>query len=208
MITYDSLTFKIPVESADYEECSDFVVAQCEAIIKAAVEEGRNRIVINTNLRLGLPMENINKIAGPFVEAWAFEVFYDALNDGVNDYQLVHVEAQERLNMSDVILQFERTRIVGVGITAEVDVKATAEDIESSGKSPNITSFERIRSAYVTDPDYIFVILCLKHRVYSKRNLDAKMMDGVMEIIAYNAYDLKYLDTKDLNYNPSLLTFR
>lgn len=47
MTTYNSLTFKIPVESADYEECSDFVVSQCEAIIKGAIEEGRNKIVIN-----------------------------------------------------------------------------------------------------------------------------------------------------------------
>ena len=95
-----------------------------------------NKIVINTNLRLGLPMENINKIAGPFVEAWAFEVFHDAFNDGKNEYHLVNVEAQERLYMADIILQFERKRKVGSGITAEVDVKATAEDIESSGKSP------------------------------------------------------------------------
>jgi hypothetical protein len=30
---------------------------------------GRNKIIINTNLKLGIPMENVNKIAGPFVEA-------------------------------------------------------------------------------------------------------------------------------------------
>jgi hypothetical protein len=205
-MTYDSLDFKVPIESEDYEECSDFVVMRCEAIVKKAIDENRNKIFINTNLRLGLPMENINKVAGPFVEAWAFEIFFDALNDGNNEYQLVNVEAQERLTMSDVILQFERTRKVGAGITAEVDVKATAVDIESSGKSPNITSFGRIRTAYVVDPDYIFIILSLKHRVYSKRNASTTMMDGIMEVVAYNAYDLKYLDTKDLNYNPALGT--
>jgi hypothetical protein len=32
------------------------------------------------------------------------------------------------------------------------------------------------------------------------------MMDGIMEVVAYNAYDLKYLDERDLNYNPSLGT--
>jgi hypothetical protein len=146
-MTYESFDFKIPIESEDYEDCSEFVVSQCENIIRRAIEEGRNKIYINTNLRLGLPMENINKVAGPFVEAWAFETFFDALSDGTNEYQLVNVEAQERLTMSDVILQFERTRRVGTGITAEVDVKATSVDIESSGKSPNITSFGRIRSA-------------------------------------------------------------
>jgi hypothetical protein len=94
--SYDSLDFKIPVESDDYEECSNFVVNQCEFIIKKAIDEGRNKIYINTNLRLGLPMENINKIAGPFVEAWAGEIFVDALNDGVNEYQLVNVAVNNR----------------------------------------------------------------------------------------------------------------
>ena len=32
------------------------------------------------------------------------------------------------------------------------------------------------------------------------------MMDGVMEVVRYNAYDLKYLDSKDINYNPALGT--
>src|SRR5438094_10300112 len=127
--------------------------------MKYAIETGRNKIVINTSLRLGLPMENINKVAGPFVEAWAFEVFYDAMQDGPKKYKLINVEALARLNRADILLQFEKQRKTAketsLGITAEVDVKATAEDFVSSGKSPNITSFRRIRSAYVEDPDYI-----------------------------------------------------
>lgn len=203
---YEDLEFKIPKQSDDYDECSDFIVNAIESIMKAAIEQGRNKIIINTNLKLGLPMENINKVAGPFVEAWAFETFHDALNDGNNVYQLINVEAQERLYMADIILQFRKQRKVESGITAEVDVKATAEDIESSGKSPNITSFSRIRTAYVEDPDYIFIILSLKHRVYSVKNKEAELMDGVMEVVAYNAYDLKYLSSKDLSYNPALGT--
>lgn len=196
----------MPIQSKDYEECSEFVIGAVEAIIKDAIDKRQNRIVINTNLRLGLPMENINKIAGPFVEAWAFERFHNALNDGENEYQLINVEAQERLHMADVILQFQKKREVESGVTAEIDVKATAEDIESSGKSPNITSFGRIRTAYVDDPDYIFLILSLKHRVYSTRNKESGLMDGIMEVVSYNAYDLKHLSAKDLNYNPALGT--
>jgi hypothetical protein len=108
--------------------------------------------------------------------------------------------------MADVILQFKKERKNASGITAEIDVKATAEDIASSGKSPNITSFQRIRTAYIDDPDYIFIILCLKHRVYSTRNVESTLMDGVMEVVAYNAYDLKYLSAADINYNPALGT--
>lgn len=208
---YHDLNFKIPQESADYAECSAFVVKQIEAILRKTIESGNNKIVINTNLRLGLPMENINKVAGPFVEAWAFEIFHDFSLDVNNEFELIHVEAKERLYMADIILQFKKKRMVDAvvadsAVTAEVDVKATAEDFENSGKSPNITSFARIRTAYVKDPDYIFIILSLKHRVYSKRNVATKLMDGVMEVVGYNAYDLKYLSVSDLSYNPALGT--
>ena len=205
-MTYDDQNFKVPVESDDYADCSHFVIAAVEAIIAGAIERGDNKIFINTNLKLGLPMENINKIAGPFVEAWAAQTFYEVLEDNDNAYQLINVESVERLHMADVILQFKKQRRVESGVTAEVDVKATAEDIPSSGKSPNITAYARIRTAYVEDPDYIFVILSLKHRVYSTRNQETALMDGIMEVVSYNAYDIKYLSAKDLNYNPALGT--
>jgi hypothetical protein len=205
-LSYESQPFKIPKESDDYAECSGFVTASIESIIAGAIAVGRNKILINTNLKLGLPMENINKIAGPFVEAWAAQTFVEVLEDKNNKYQLINVEAVERLHMADVILQFRRQRGKGSGVTAEVDVKATAEDIEGSGKSPNLTSFARIRTAYVEDPDYIFVILSLKHRVYSTRNEKTGLMDGIMEVVAYNAYDLKFLTARDLSYNPALGT--
>jgi len=201
---YDELNFKIPKESEDYLVCSDFVVCQIEKIIKEAMEIGKNKILINTNLKLGLPMENINKIAGPFVEAWALEIFCDILEDADNKFCLINVEAGERLNMADVILQFKRERKNQSSVTGYVDVKATSNDIEGSGKSPNITSFARIRTEYVKDPDYLFVILSLKHKVYSKRNNDSKMVFGVMEIVDFNAYDLKYLGKNDISYNPAL----
>ena len=205
-MVYDSQDFKVPVQSDDYAGCSLFVTTAIEAMIEEAIERGDNKIFINTNLKFGLPMENINKIAGPFVEAWAAQTFYAVLEDEANKYSLINVEAVERLHMADIILQFKKERKLETGVTAEVDVKATAEDIESSGKSPNITSYARIRTAYVEDPDYIFVVLSLKHRVYSSRNKGTGLMDGIMEVVACNAYDLKYLSSKDINYNPALGT--
>jgi hypothetical protein len=203
-VRYEELNFKIPQQSLDYDECSKFVTTSIESIMDGAIQIGKNKIVINTNLKLGLPMENINKIAGPFVEAWAVEVFQEILEDKNNNYSLINVEAKERLHMADIILQFKRQRKNESGITAEVDVKATAEDIESSGKSPNLTAFKRIRTAYIKDPDYIFIILSLKHKVYSTRNELTNMMDGIMEVVAHNTYDLKYLSSSDLSYNPAL----
>lgn len=72
---YTDLTFKVPVESEDYQDCSDFVVNSIESIIQSAMDTGTNQIIINTNLKYGIPMENVNKIAGPFIEAWACEIF-------------------------------------------------------------------------------------------------------------------------------------
>ena len=205
-MNYENLTFKIPQQCEDYAECSSFVATSIEEIIQAAIDDGRNQIIVNTNLKLGLPMENINKIAGPMVETWACEMFYDIMEDKNNKYRLINVEAQQRLHMADIILQFRMQRKIESGVTAEVDVKATSEDFESSGKSPNITSFKRIRTAYVENPDYIFIILSLKHRVYSTKNSDTDLMDGIMEVVGHNAYDLKYLSSSDLSYNPALGT--
>lgn len=201
-----NLNFKIPKESIDYEECSKFIIRQIESIIKETMQNNQNKIIINTNLKKGLPMENINKVAGPFIEAWAYEKFADKLEDKNNKYNLINVEAGQRLNMADVILQFERKRKNQNSITGYVDIKATSKDIPNSGKSPNITSFARIRTEYLKDPDYTFIILSIKHSVYNKRDENSQIMLGVMEVIDFNAYDLKYLGSSDLDYNPSLGT--
>ncbi|MDR1471868.1 MAG: hypothetical protein LBS75_05030 [Synergistaceae bacterium] len=200
---YNGFRFKIPKENESYQDDSHFVVEAIESIIRDAIAKGNNKIILNTNLKLGLPMENINKIAGPIIEAWAFEIFHDIRDNVDNVYHLVNVESRPRLDMADVLLQFKKSNST---ITANVDAKATAEDIESSGKGPNITSFSRIRSAYIEDPDFMFIILSLKHKVYSGKNPQTKLIDGIMEIVRYNAYDLKYISEVDINYNPALGT--
>lgn len=200
---YEDMIFKIPVESATYRDDSQFVIQQMTAILDERKKVGDNKIIINTNLKLGLPLENINKIAGPMIEAWAGEVFAGIRDNLDNEYYLINVEAQERLGMADIILQFRKNDRV---LTGNVDVKATANDIPNSGKGPNITSFSRIRTAYVVDPDYMFIILSIKHRVYSERNKKTGLVDGIMEVVDYNAYDLKFISDTDINYNPALGT--
>jgi hypothetical protein len=106
--------------------------------------------------------------------------------------------------MADVILQFKRTRKHSSSVTGFVDVKATSNDILNSGKSPNITSFARIRTAFLEDPDYMFIILSIKHKVFSERDPNTSMFNGVMEVVDFNAYDLKYISDRDISYNPAL----
>ena len=191
------------MESATYKEDSEFVITQVRKILDRQKETGDDKIIINTNLKMGLPLENINKIAGPMMEAWADEVFAGIRDNMDNDYHLINVEAQERLGMADIILQFRKGNTV---LTGNVDVKATADDIPNSGKGPNITSFSRIRTAYVRDPDFMFVILSIKHKVYVQKNAGTGLMDGIMEVSDYNVYDLKFISDADINYNPALGT--
>lgn len=206
MSKYSELNFKVPIESDDYNEASVFVIKSIEGVLAEAIKKGNNKIIINTNLRNGLPMENINKIAGPIVEAWADELFESISQESGNKWNLIHSEACSRLGMADIILQFKKTTSFGSVITANVDSKATAEDLEKSGKSPNITSFARIRSAYIEDADFIFVILSLKHKVFCQKNNKTGLMDGIMEVVSYNAYDIKYISEPDISYNPALGT--
>ena len=206
MNTYENQNFKVPEESKDYAQASAFVIKSIEGILKDAIDKKQNKIILNTNLRNGLPMENINKIAGPIVEAWAGELFESIAGQNGNSWDLVHSEACPRLGMADIILQFKKNTTFGSVVTANVDSKATAEDLEKSGKSPNITSYARIRSAYVEDADFIFVILSLKHKVFCQKNIQTGLMDGIMEVVKYNAYDIKYISNSDLSYNPALGT--
>lgn len=204
-MNYYQLNFKIPQESEDYDECSKYATDSISLIINEAISSGNNKIILNTNLKYGLPMENINKIAGPLVEAWAYETFHKILDNNQNGYKLTYVEAMSKTNRADIVLQFQRKRKMDSGFTAEVDVKSTSEDIKTSGKAPNLTSFARIRSAYVEDPDYLFIILSLKHRVYSTSASDS-LKSCIMEIVGSNVYDLKYLSEMDISFNPALGT--
>ena len=160
--------FKIPQEAESYPAWSAYAIKQISAIMQDAIDTGNNKILIHTNLKRGLPLENINKVAGPFVEAWALEKFEDICDVENNPYELVHVEAGARLDTYDVLLQFKRAD-GGDYVSSNIDVKATAADIEKSGKSPNITSYAKIRTEYVNDPDFMFLILSLNTAYSAKR---------------------------------------
>ena len=108
---YDELIFKIPKQSSDYEECSRFATTSINDIVFNAIKQKKNQIILHTNLRHGLPLENINKIAGPLVEAWAFETFEKVFEDNSNRYQLIHVEAMPRLYKADILNASERMNL-------------------------------------------------------------------------------------------------
>ena len=196
---------KLPQESSLYPKLSNEICLLIKDIIKNTILNKENKIFIRTNLKQGLPLENINKIAGPFIEAWALEKFQELSDQSGNRYGLVNVEAGKRLDTYDMILQF-KLKTINEYASANVDVKSTAEDIVTAGKSPNITSFARIRNEYLDDPDYIFLILSLKYKVFSEKADEEGITNGVMQVNDYYIYDIKYVSKKDLNYNPALGT--
>ena len=85
------------------------------SILNERRQANDNRIIISTNLKAGLPLKDINKIAGPMTEAWAFEVFAGIRDDSNNTYSLINAEAQDRLGMADIILQFRKSSNVLTG---------------------------------------------------------------------------------------------
>ena len=44
MNEYDTLNFKIPVESEDYSDVSDFVIKSVEGILDEAIKKGENKL--------------------------------------------------------------------------------------------------------------------------------------------------------------------
>lgn len=85
---YKDLNFKILIESENYKEDSQLVVNRIIKILDERKAKNDNKVIINTNLRLGLSLENINKIAGSMVEAWAYEVSNGIRDDLNNPYDL------------------------------------------------------------------------------------------------------------------------
>lgn len=56
------------------------------------------------------------------------------------------------------------------------------------------------------DPDYIFIVVSLKHKVYGERDKETGMTNGIMEVTAFSVYDLKYILAADISYNSALVT--
>lgn len=192
---------KIPVESSDYVENSRVAVEQIEKLMNYKIENKENIIDIQISLRQGLPMENIHRIAAPIVEQWVIETFEDTI--GVEGYDFIGIEVTgNRTSLVDLVLSFKSSEAGGFPVG--VDVKGTSMDIKSAGKSPNITSFAKIRTAYIEDNNFIFVILSLKHQVFTDNRKEKAKQSLIIK--AANAYDLKYLREKEFSINPALGT--
>ena len=201
---------KIPKESDSYQEQSNFVLKMINNMVSKAFDSGNKQITLDTNIHGEFPLDNINKIAAPLIEAWAGTVFENISVVSENEFNLVNVEVgTKRTDLADVILQFKRTNLTQPNpcyITGSIDTKSTTDTIKNSGKGPNITSFAKIRTAYLEDPDFIFVILSIKYHPYSETNPTTGMAKGIIDLTEFKSYDFKYLSELDFSINPALGT--
>lgn len=174
-------------------------------MVQIEFDNGNNKIRIDTSIKGVFPIDNVNKIAAPLIESWCAEVFKKVKDDSNNLFDLINVQVgTKRTDLADIVLQFHKSND-DVYSTANVDVKSTADSIKKAGKSPNITSFAKIRTAYIDDPDFIFIILSIKYNPYAEEN-DEGYARCVVELNDFNAYDFKYLNEHDFGINPALGT--
>lgn len=201
---------KIPEESPTYPKQSNFVLTMINTMVEEAFESGNNQIILDTNIHGEFPLDNINKLAAPLIESWAATVFGNISKISGNKFNLINIEVgANRTDLADVVLQFKRTNAEQLNplyTTGSVDIKSTADTIKNSGKGPNITSFAKIRTAYLDDPDFIFVILSIKYHPYSETNPTTGMAKGIIDLHDFTSYDFKYLSELDFSINPALGT--
>lgn len=197
MKSYYDLNLQISNESPSYKKTSKFFLEILNQAFLSIIKKKKNEILIRTNLK-SVPMENINKIAGPFIESWALEKLEEE-----NISEFLEISSGTRLNIADILVSFNSYNDI-IDEICNIDVKATSADIKNSGRSPNITSFQRIRNAYTLNPDFIFFVLSIKHKMTNSIDLETGNAVGIMKIIDFNIYDLKLISDKDISYNPAL----
>ncbi len=198
-MSYKELNLRKAIENKDYNTYSKEAICKIDSIFNDLLNSANNEVAIKSNLSKGLPIENINKIAGPILEEWVCTVF----ESKKKQYDLLQVKPQKKTALSDVDLKFN---IGKKEIKIKIDVKATCEEIKGSGKSPNITSFGKIRDAYLNNQNFIFLIFSIKYSV-EKMSIgkDGFFTDKLL-VKDFNIYDFKFIADNDLTYNPALGT--
>lgn len=194
---------KLPQEDLNYPLISERNLELINSMVQQEFDAGNNKIILNTNIKGTFPLDNINKLAAPLIESWAAGIFKKVNNNKDNEYSLVNVEVgTRRTDLADIILQFHYKNNYS---TTDIDVKSTVDTIKNSGKGPNITSFSKIRSAYVKDPNFMFVILSIRYHAISITE-DTGNAIGILQLNDFHSYDFKYLSENDFSINPALGT--
>lgn len=161
----------------------------------ATQDEDVNKVILSTNLKRGLPVKDIHKIAGPLTDEWVYQVLNDVAEDADNKYGIYDVQSKDSSSLDDVSI-----RIKGIEETILIDVKsASLEKGDRAGKSSNLTSFRKIRPHYIENPESIFLILSIKNGPFIE--------DGIrkgFEMTSFNIFDIKLVKASELKFNTAM----
>src|SRR4030042_5612599 len=176
------------------DKVSVYTISLLDNILKNLIKNNESHIHISTNLRKGFPLENINKIAGPFAEAWLQEKIENICLHP-NEYIFSDYEGGARLDFYDIKFHL-KNEAIGVDRDIFIDTKSAALDIPTSGLGSNLTSYIRIRNIYLNDSSLRFIMSGLKHRV-------TQSPSGLI-IEGFNVFDLMYVADKELSFNKTM----
>ena len=91
-MSYKELNLRKAIENKDYNTYSKEAICKIDSIFNDFLNSANNEVVIKSNLSKGLPIENINKIAGPILEEWVCTVF----ESKKKQYDLLQVKPQKK----------------------------------------------------------------------------------------------------------------
>lgn len=162
-------------------------------IIKMAQKcEAANKVRIDTNLECNVPGKDIHKIAGPFIDEWVYETFYNAQKKF--DNAIKSVISKESGSLEDVLVRLE---LDSKQYDILIDVKsASLAKGNNVGKGSNLTSFRKMRPFYIKNPNALFFILSIEHK-----NLIIEGQCHGFELVDCNIFDLKHVAKNELMLN-------
>jgi len=137
--------------------------------------------------------KDYHRIAGSFIDAWAYQSLCNLAKRKKNPFGLLRVKAGKRLDLYDFLLFFKFQKDKREQ-PVYVDSKATSLDIKTSGKNPNLVSFGKIRNFFSKNPNQIYVITSFKHSL---------LEEGII-VKNVETFELKDLASSDIVYNKRL----
>lgn len=185
--------------SSNYFKVSMLIQQVIYKIFEEIINDGiKNKVLLQTNLKRGMPEKDIHKIAGPITDEWVYEMLDDYSNQVSKRYPIENVRSMGSSSLEDVYFEIKDSKNNAIPVL--IDVKsASLEKGPSAGKGSNITSFRKIRPHYVNNPNSIFLCLSVKNLPY-KENGKRKGFD----FVGIHLFDIKLVTENELKLNKRM----
>lgn len=198
-INYECIDLKNLKESSDYQAYSELVIRHFRRIIKNRITKKQNNIKFNITLKIGLSNNNVDRFGEDIVKAWLYEILKE---DKELDSKSSNIRRTEKQTVADILLQFKISNIHIINQEVLMDVK-TSSNMSKDNKILNIISFERLRSSYTNNPDYLFIIIFLKYKIQIKKESEKKNFFVNIDVTDFEIFDLKFISDFVIKFSGS-----